>query len=122
MLYRRLPTATSTDALWPGQPKPNPELTVLARDAMAKWSPATHWLHHERFREAVHTMLLLAGRLCNAAQPNALPILPALMWREVLGGAASTRLLNDLRRTHRIRLHDPFLKLAHLPLAPRRAS
>ena len=56
-------TASSTDELWPGQPKPVPALIELARAALAKWSPSTHWLHHGRFREAIHTVLLVSARL-----------------------------------------------------------
>ena len=58
-----LDTATSTDELWHDQPKPVPILTELVRAAMRKWSPSTHWLHHEQFREAVCTVLLVAKRL-----------------------------------------------------------
>ena len=44
-----LNTANRPDELWPGQPKPVPALTTLARAAMANWSPSTHWLHHTKF-------------------------------------------------------------------------
>ena len=33
--------------------------TRLARDAMKCWSPERHWLFHGRFREPVHTVLLV---------------------------------------------------------------
>ena len=53
--------------------------------ALSGWSPSTHWLHHGRFREAVHTVLLVAQRLGRDDQPAALSVLPMMVWREVLG-------------------------------------
>ena len=68
-------------------------LAALVRQAMAKWSPSTHWLHHEQFREAVHTVLLVAERLVrlseadsDASSPRSRsPMLPPDMWLAVLG-------------------------------------
>ena len=79
-----LDTATATDELWPGQPKPVPALAELIHAAMAKWSPTTHRLHHAKFREAVHTVLLVAGRLrttAGARRPRGAP------GTDVAGGA-----------------------------------
>ena len=71
-------TAAATRAvLWDGPPAtyggealpvpPTPpfcaETARLARDAMARWSPSLHWLHHLEFRAAVHTVLLVSQRL-----------------------------------------------------------
>ena len=75
-------TATSPDELWPGQPKPCPATTCLARAAMAKWSPATHWLHHGGFRKVVWTVLLVAQRL---KANSTLPVLAVLGWHGILG-------------------------------------
>lgn len=85
-------TAT-TDAAWPDQPPVCPITTRLARMALAKWSPSTHWLHHGRFQEAVHTLLLVSARLDNlasspgrrSARRGALLVLPFIVWRMVLG-------------------------------------
>ena len=49
---------------------------MVAVDALAQ-----HWLHHGWFREAVHTVLLVAGRLNAITKPGALPVLPIMMWR-----------------------------------------
>ena len=58
--------------------------TLLARDAMACWSPERHWLFHARFRTAVHTFLLVRHRL---EQEGALllPHLPLELWFSVCG-------------------------------------
>ena len=58
----------------------------LAADAMACWSPPRHWLHHKRFREAVHTVMLVRQRLDRQghAPPRGTavgcPLLPPEMW------------------------------------------
>ena len=69
------------------------ETARLARDAMARWSPSLHWLHHRKFRAAVHVVLLVRHRLelqhSNArdrrvtrqsAASAALPLLPPELW------------------------------------------
>ena len=48
-----------------------PDTLRLVQQAAAGWSPAQHWLHGPRFREAVRTMLLVSGRL--QRQPDAMP-------------------------------------------------
>jgi len=57
--------AASGDARWPGLPTPPADVETrrLARAAMAAWSPRVHWLHHPRFREAIHTVFLIRERL-----------------------------------------------------------
>ena len=93
-----------SDHRWPVPPTPRfcAATARLARDAMARWSPSLHWLHHHEFRAAVHTVLLVSQRLdlqhgnshrCSGrphlgggapADPG-LPLLPPELWFCVCG-------------------------------------
>ena len=65
----------------------------LAREAMARWSPSRHWLHHAAFREAVRAVLLVAQRLDThgGGQPPwgqaapTLRVLPPELWLHICG-------------------------------------
>ena len=64
-----------------------PATTRLACAAMQCWTPVRHWLFHSRFREAVHTVLLVLERLGErpastpaSAGGAALPSLPDELW------------------------------------------
>jgi hypothetical protein len=78
--------ATGT-ALWPGLPTPPVCTTtrMLARAAMACWSPTRHWLYHRVFRDAVHTVLLVEQRLLpdQNDSPTNLTVLPTELWLHV---------------------------------------
>ena len=69
------------------------------RDAVLRWSPSRHRLYHAGFREAVHTLLLIALRIRSCSRvgkrvvgagaappglPPLLPRLPAELWLGVL--------------------------------------
>ena len=48
---------------WEGSPASTPAMLQLARDGMAPWAPARHFLFHAGFRGRIHTLLLVAAKL-----------------------------------------------------------
>ena len=55
--------SAAADQHWEGSPGSTPAMLQLARDGMAPWAPARHFLFRAGFRGRIHTLLLVAAKL-----------------------------------------------------------